>query len=235
MKFPLQITWLLLTALWLQGCSSDAVRPAGPSAASSAVDFSGAWEVDYSKSENIRDVYDAMLREFSRQVERQQRSMNQRGGTTPTGVPLFGSGEDLYALARLAELITDYQLLNITQSPVDITVKREGTFALYCEFDEAQYYTQQNALGREVCGWDGHQLVFQIYLPDGIAVYHRFTLGPEGKRINVSTTVRSERVSYPFTLNRVYNRYDPNSSGIRCKQTLTRGRVCTTESEDPWS
>ena len=223
---------LLFCALLLAACSSEAPKPAGPSPASSAVDFSGAWEVDYSKSENIRDVYDRMSREFLREVERRQRSMKQGGGSASVGPSVYGSGEGLYALARLAELITDSQLLNIDQSEREITVKREGTFALYCEFDGSSFYTRQHSLGSEVCGWDAHQLVFQAYLPDGIAIYHRFTLGPEGTRINVTTTVRSDQVSYPFTMNRVYNRYDPNSSGIRCKQTLTRGRVCTTEAPE---
>ena len=221
---------LLLAASWLSGCGSEPARPAGPSVAASAVDFSGAWEIDYSKSENIRDSYEAMMRDLRRQVERRQKSMNQGGGSA--GPAIYGSGEDLYALARLAELVTDYQVLNIEQSAREITVKREGSFALYCEFDGQSNYSQQNSLGSEVCGWDAHQLVFQVYLPDGITIYHRYTLGPDGQRVNVATTVRSSQVSYPFTLNRVYNRYDPNSTGIRCKQTLTRGRVCTTEAPE---
>ena len=102
----------------------------------------------------------------------------------------------------------------------------------YCEFGDGSVYTQRNPMGSEVCGWDGHQLVFQIFLPEGVSIAHRFTLGPQGERINVATTVRSDRVSYPFTLDRVFNRYDPTSTGIRCKQTLTRGRVCTTEAPE---
>lgn len=227
---PLHLRPLVL-ALLLASCAGDAPPPASPAPSLGGIDFSGAWEVDYSQSENIRDVYDRMAREFMREMERRQSSMNQSGGAS-IGASIYGSGEGLYALARLAELITDYQLLKIAQTGQEITVEREGTFALYCEFDGAGVYTRDDPMGREVCGWDGHQLVFQAYLPDGIAIYHRFTLGPNGKRINVATTVRSGQVSYPFTLNRVYNRYDPNSSGIRCKQTLTRGRVCTTEAPD---
>ncbi len=218
----------LLVALCLAGCASPPPEPAGRTLGAPDVDFSGAWEVDYSKSETVYDAYDSMMRELRRQIERRQ-SMNQGRGGISSGAPIAAAGDDIYALARLAEVITDIQLMDIEQRDQDITIKREGSFALYCEFSGEELYTQSNAMGSEVCGWDGHQLVFQIFLPDGITIFHRFTLGPRGERINVATTVRSSRVSYPFSVDRVFNRYDPNSTGIRCKQTLTRGRVCTTE------
>lgn len=217
--------------LCLVGCNSAPDAPAGRGTQGRSVDFSGAWEVDYSKSETVHDSYEAMMRELRRQVERAQ-SMNQARGGGSTGVTVAAGGEDVYALARLAELITDIQLMDIDQQSRAITIKREGSFALYCEFGDGQVYTQRNAMGSEVCGWDGHQLLFQIFLPEGVTIFHRFTLGPEGERINVATTVRSGRVSYPLTVDRVFNRYDPNSTGIRCKQTLTRGRVCTTEAPE---
>ncbi len=218
---------LTLAVVCLAACSSAPETPAGRSAGAPTVDFSGAWEVDYSKSETVYDSYEAMMRELRRQLERQ--AMNQGRGGISGGVPIAAAGDDIYALARLAEVVTDIQLMDIDQGAQAITIKREGSFALYCEFSGAGLYTQRNPMGSEVCGWDGHQLVFQIFLPEGISLFHRFTLGPRGERINVATTVRSDRVSYPFTLDRVFNRYDPNSSGIRCRQTLTRGRVCTTE------
>ncbi len=213
--------------LCLVGCSSAPEAPAGRGAQARTVDFSGAWEVDYSKSETVHDSYEAMMRELRRQVERAQ-AMNQGRGGGSAGVTIAAGGDDIYALARLAELVTDIQLMDIDQQARAITIKREGSFALYCEFGD-ELYTQRNAMGSEVCGWDGHQLLFQIFLPEGVTIIHRFTLGPQGERINVATTVRSSRVSYPFSVDRVFNRYDPTRSGIRCKQTLTRGRVCTTE------
>lgn len=212
-------------------CSTARQAPVGGGAAAPAVDFSGAWEVDYARSETVNDSYEAMMRELRRQIERMQ-AMNQGRGGVPGGVPIAAGGEDIYALARLAEVVTDFQLMEIEQRARDITIKREGSFALYCEFGDGAPYTQRNAMGSEVCGWDGHQLVFQILLPEGIRILHRFTVDDRGERINVATTVRSDRVSYPFTLDRVFNRYDPASSGIRCKQTLTRGRVCTTEAPE---
>ena len=52
---------------------------------------------------------------------------------------------------------------------------------------------------------------------------------PQGERLQIATTVFSSQVSYPFTLDKVYRRFDPSVDGITCKQTLNRGRVCTTE------
>ena len=218
------VTGLLLFALLLTACSSTEPRlPQVKTAA--AVDFSGAWEVDYSQSENIRESFDVMLRELQRQIERQNRNMQQGGGTLSVG----GSGSSLYALARMAEIVTEPQLLDITQSPTEITIKREGSFALTCEFHPGKLDTSESPLGREICGWDGHQLLFQIFLPDGLNIYHRLTLGPSGERIQIATTLVSDQVSWPFNIDRVYRRYDPNTPGIRCKQTLTKGKVCTTE------
>jgi len=74
-------------------------------------------------------------------------------------------------------------------------------------------------------------LVFKIYLPEGLSIQHVMTLGASGRKLNVATTVVSDQVSYPFTLNRVYNRFVPGNSGFSCKMTLTKGRVCTTQSQ----
>jgi len=215
----------LLAVFMLSGCGSTA-EPLPREQTAAAVDFSGAWEVDYSESENIRDSFDVLLRELQRQAERQNRNMQQGGGTLSVGA---NSGNSLYALARMAEIVTEPQLLDITQSETEITIKRDGSFALYCEFFPGELHRIDSPLGSEVCGWDSHQLLFNIALPGGLSIYHRLTLGPKGERLQIATTLRSDQVSWPFTVDRVYRRYDPNSSGIRCKQTLTRGKVCTTE------
>ena len=214
-----------LAVLLLAACGSNTeTRPRQKTAA--AVDFSGAWEVDYSQSENIRESLEVLLRELQRQAERQARGMQQGGGTLSVGA---NSGASLYALARMAEIVTEPQLLDITQSETEITVKREGSFVLQCEFHPGKLHKLESSLGSEVCGWDDHQLLFHIFLPDGLAIYHRMTLDPVGDRLQIATTLRSTEVSWPFTIDRVYRRYDPNSTGIRCKQTLTKGKVCTTE------
>jgi hypothetical protein len=221
---------LLVVTLALGACGSEPELPAGAGKIGSPVDMSGDWEVDYSQSENIRDRYDTMIRDLQRQAERRARngSAQSNGSISLGGV---NAGQNLYALARMAELITDVQLLDIEQDDFEISVKREGNFALQCEFYGGQLHRIDTPLGSEICGWDGHQLVFYVSIPDGVRVNHRFTLGPDGQRLNIATTVQSQQIAYPFTINRVYNRYDPESSGIRCKQTLSRGRVCTTEKE----
>lgn len=221
----LRLACCLLPVMALIACSSTEA-PLPRERTSAAVDFSGAWEVDFSQSENIRDSFDALLRELQRQVERQNRGMKQGGGSLSVNA---NSGASLYALARMAEVVTEPQLLNISQSMTDVTVKREGSFALDCEFHPGQLDRRDSPLGRELCGWDDHQLVFQLYLPDGLSVYHRMTLDPGGDRLHIATTLRSDQVSWPFNVDRVYRRYDPNSGGIRCKQTLSKGKVCTTE------
>ncbi len=223
------IALLFPAALLLGGCSS---RPDLPGGAAVPVDFSGAWELDYSQSDNISDRYEAMIRKLRREAERRARG-NAPQSNAVVSAGASASGEDLYNLARMAEMITDVQLLDISQDETGISVKREGSFALQCEFHGGGMHRLETPLGSELCGWDAHQMVFQVALPEGLRILHRFTLGPEGQRVNIATTLWSRQAGYPFTLNRVYQRYDPESSGIRCKQTLTRGRVCTTESEVP--
>lgn len=228
-KCSLNFLIFLTLVLSLIGCSSEPERPAGRGSVAAVADFSGAWEVDFSQSDNIRDRYELLVRELQRSAERRARNGMNQSGSGSVNVGGSGGGESLYTLVRMAELITDVQLLDITQDDDEISIKREGSFALQCEFHNGQLHTVETPMGSELCGWDGHQLVFQVYLPEGLRIVHRFTLDPRGERLNMATTLQSERVSYPFTLNRVYNRYDPTRSGIRCKQTLTRGRVCTTE------
>lgn len=199
-----------------------------------SVDFSGHWEMDYGDSDNIQARLDAMVRELRRRAERQANgNMNNRssgGGGATFGGGGYNSGPTVIGLARMADMITQSQLLEVEQAEYEVTIKREQSFALSCEFYSEYFQTVETPFGTEVCGWDSHQLLFRILLPEGVSIQHRFTMGPSGDRLNVATTVVSDRVSYPFTLNRVYNRYEPGTSGITCEQTLTRGKVCTTES-----
>ena len=73
-------------------------------------------------------------------------------------------------------MITQAQLLEITQDAHDIKVKREGDFALTCEFYPGQFHTEETPLGSEVCGWNAHQLVFRLLLPEGLAIQHVFSV-----------------------------------------------------------
>jgi hypothetical protein len=196
------------------------------------VDFSGSWELDYSQSDNIQAKLDSLVRDLRRQAARsQQGNMSQGPGSAmvigPAGTA--NSGASIVGLAQMSELITRSSLLEVEQSEHKIKVKREENFALTCEFHAGQYHMVETPLGSESCGWNSHQLVFKIYLPEGLSIQHVMSQGPEGQKLNIATTVVSDQVSYPFTLNRVYQRFVPGNSGYRCKMTLTRGRVCTTE------
>jgi hypothetical protein len=214
----------------LAACSSqpglgplpDAGQPPG-------ADFSGSWELDLAQSDNIQRELDSIFRELRRQAER--RAQTRGDGRSGPGYSLGVDGNAMVDLARMAEYVTRSPLLEVEQSDAGIRVKREENFALDCAFGAAEPETEKNPLGREICGWDDHQLVFWVLLPEGVKINHRFSLGPRGERLNIATSVYSDRSSYPFTINRVYHRFDPEADGISCEVTLTRGRVCTTEQQ----
>ena len=224
---------LLVLPACLQGvaCSSQA-KPenTAQAPAEQRVDFSGSWELDYGQSDNIQVVFDGLVRDLRRQMERRQNAMHQGPGG---GLVIGGGGNSnaaVVGLARMADLVTQSPLLEVVQDEQEISVKREETFSLACEFHPGQFHTVETPFGTETCGWQGHQLMFRILLPEGLTIQHVMTRGASGERLNMATTVVSDQVSYPFTLNRVYNRFQPGDSGFRCTMTLTRGRVCTTES-----
>jgi hypothetical protein len=198
---------------------------------SGGVDFSGNWELDYSRSDNIQARLDSMVRELRQRMERAQSgNMNTRTGSgVAYGGGGYNTGPSVIGLARMADQVTQSQLLEIEQGEFDIKVKREENFALTCEFYGNGMQSLETPFGKELCGWNSHQFVFRVALPEGLSIQHVLTMGPAGERLNIATTVVSDRVSYPFTLNRVYNRYEPGSNGISCELTLTRGKVCTTE------
>ncbi len=223
----LLLSILAAVTVALAGCAST--EPPLQAENQKRVDFSGHWELDYGQSDNIQARLNALVRELRRQAERQAQGNVERRGAISIGGSGANSAPSIIGLAQMADMITQSQLLDIEQSLNDIRVKREGNFALTCEFFSGDSQTVENPLGTEICGWTGHQLVFRIYLPEGLSIQHVMSMGPSGERMGIATTVVSDRVSQPFTLNRVYNRYEPGQAGYVCEQTLTRGRVCTTE------
>ncbi len=196
------------------------------------MNFSGSWELDYSQSDNSQQELDSVVRELDREAQRRAQGGIQQG--LVSGVSMSGagvnSGSSILGLARLADLITQSPLLEIAQDTHKILIKREEDFALSCEFYAGEYHRVETPFGTEACGWNAHQLVFKLLLPDGLSIQHVMTLGAAGQKLNIATTVVSDQVSFPFTLNRVYNRFQPGDGGIKCQETLTRGRVCTTAS-----
>lgn len=227
----LPLVWAI--CLCLHGCGSQAPRATLQGQTGAAVDFSGNWELDYSQSDNIQAKLNALVRDLRRQAGAPPSgTYQQAGGTVYIGGPQgTNSGASIIGLAQMADLITQSQLMDIEQDKHKIQVKRELDFALTCEFYQGQFHTVETPLGSEVCGWNGHQLVFKILLPEGLSIQHVFSLGPDRQWLNIATTVVSDRVTAPFTVNRVYARYEPQDNGYTCKMTISRGRVCTTESE----
>jgi len=225
-----------LLCLCLTGCSSAPPNSARvPNRTDHAVDFSGFWELDYGQSDNIQVNLNGLVRDLQKQNQQRAQAAGiyqQAGGGMLIGGPgSTNSGASILGLAQMAELITQSPLMEIDQDEHKIKVKREEDFALTCEFYLGQYHTVETPLGKEICGWDRHQLIFKMVLPEGLTIQHVLSLGPDRQWLNIATTVTSDRVTSPFTVNRVYARYEPTDNGYSCKMTISRGRVCTTESQ----
>lgn len=223
-------------AALLCGCGSTPSPPqrSGLQAGNTqAVNFSGSWELDYGQSDNAQEKLDSVVRELQREAERRAQG-NMRQGPVGSGMVINGtginSGDSIMGLVRLADMITQGSLLEIEQGEHNIRIKREADSDLRCEFYPGSLREKETPFGTEICGWKSHQLVFKLLLPDGLSIQHVLTTGAGGQKLNVATTVVTDQVTFPFTLNRVYNRFVPGESGFRCEMTLTRGQVCTTES-----
>jgi hypothetical protein len=224
---------LLAGCVLLSGCNTPPAKKAVLKGDNKeAVNLSGSWEMDYSQSDSTQEKLDSIVRDLNRQAERRAKGNMQQGpgGGVMINAAGANSGSSVLGLVRLADLITQSPLLEITQDAHKIRVKREGEFDLTCEFYAGELREVETPFGTEICGWNGHQLVFKLLLPDGLRMQHVMTMGAAGQKLNVATTVVSGQVSFPFMLNRVFNRFEPGDDGYRCEVTLTRGRVCTTES-----
>lgn len=197
-----------------------------PATADQVPDLAGSWELDYELSEHpndkLRFLYDVTFSHY-------QRTLN-RSEVNPALISAVNRDlSGVVDLGRLTELITRSTVLTIDQQPDDIVVKRQGDFALSCEFDDAE---SSSPLGKESCGWSGEDLVFHVELPDGLSVNHRLVLSANGRRLNVATTVTSDKVSQPFTINRVYMPFEPGDGMFQCEYTLARKKTCYLGSPD---
>ncbi|MEM6544411.1 MAG: hypothetical protein AAF680_05890 [Pseudomonadota bacterium] len=211
----------MLALLSFSGCGSEPVQPL---VEADPVNMEGNWELDYGRSDNLQARFNANLRSIRQQSARA--NAERRPGAAVAG---SASQQRLLALAQMAELVTESQLLTIEQSRVAVRVKREGNFSLSCDFGPDAPGLNDLGLGVERCFWDGNQLVFHLRLPDGLNIIHRLSMSQSGDTLGVLTSLDSPGVGDPFTVRRIYRRYVPGSSGYRCTETLTRGRVCTTE------
>lgn len=221
-----QFLFVFALGLVLVACAGDRER-VQQQRTSDPVDMSGNWELDYGRSDNLQARFNGMMRDLRQRAARAANSDGGRGA----GVAVGGSSESLVGLAQMAELVTQAQLLEIDQSRVAIKVEREGNFALSCDYGPDAPAQNDYGIGRENCFWDGSQLVFQIRLPEGLDIVHRLSVSPARDTLAVVSSLYSSSVSTPFTVRRIYRRFEPGSSGYSCSETLTRGRVCTTESQ----
>jgi hypothetical protein len=229
--FAAAITVAVVALLSSCGSSPVAKRPVLQGENIRAVDFSGSWELDYAQSDNVQEKVNSLARELNREAERIARGGMHQGPVGGAMVSGYGaaSGEAILGMVRMADLVTQSPLLQIQQSANDIRVRREGDFDLTCEFYPGELSTVETPFGIEICGWKAHQLVFRLLLPDGLRIQHVMTMGAAGQKLQIATTVSTDQVSFPFSLNRVYNRFEPGESGYKCEVTLTRGTVCSTQ------
>ena len=199
---PLTRIMVILAGLLLAGCAE---QPSLKSRSFARADFSGSWEMDYQSSDRINERLRGLYHEIQRAQERRPAASDINIGATQRAERAVGmidqrSAQGVVDLARLADLITGGQLLEIEQSRGGITIKREDTFNLHCVFadGDAEAEAIEGSLGSEICGWDAHQLVFNIFLPDGLAITHRLSIASNREKLNIATTVRSARSGYPF-------------------------------------
>jgi hypothetical protein len=116
-------------------------------------------------------------------------------------------------------------VLTITQEDDHIVINRNDDFALICNFGEMGW--KENAIGIEGCTWNEDQMAFQIALPDGLSVFHQFSIAADRSRINVATTVKVSGIPRPFTLNRVYMPFEPGEGMFECTYTIANQTSCT--------
>ena len=193
------------------------------------VNLNGSWERDYSRGDDVNKALGRLFRRLSREMPDQRNANNSRVGAISPSLNI----SSIVALARLADAITRPSVLTISQSEREITIEREGDFAMVCEFYDGVARGPSTDYGTEVCGWDGHQFISRLILPDGLRVSHRFTVAPGGENMHVATTVSSSATRVPFTLNRFYARFEPPESDYNCIETLSRKRVCSTGEVSP--
>ena len=220
------ISLILLVA----ACGGTPTRPLS-SAPEQRVDFSGHWEMDYGRSDDVDDQLQKLYREWQRAAERRA-NMDQRGNQPTIGVDVSRSFRKVVALAQLADNITESQVLDVEQSDIDIEIRRENDFTLSCIFSTGEPDIVLDELGSEICGWDSHQLIFVTRLPDGLNIRHRLTRSKDGDRLHIATTVSSKQAQ-PFTINRFYYRFSPLPENYSCEYTLSRGNVCQSGSSTP--
>ena len=195
------------------------------------MNFSGDWEKDFARSDNWED-------ELNRRMNmRQQNAAAQRAGIGLGGGPSVTLGNtnlnsprrreaNLFVLARLSEYINRSSTMEIFQDREQVRIERRGEAPLICGMDTGPTQTFSSQHGAEICGWDRQQLVFEVALPDGLYIVHRFSVASNSQTLRMITSISSNG-SIPFNLVQSYNKYQAPPNEYNCIQTITRGRVCS--------
>lgn len=230
----LAITALLVALALAAGCGSNPRADdelVATYSGTPATDLSGYWERDYSRGDDVNRVVDRVFRQLQRYAP------DPAFGNNPYGLnePSLSQRDmaHIIAIARLADIITQVDVLAIEQDPEEITIERKDDFSLHCAFQNGNAAGPSTEYGAELCGWDGSQFVSRLVLPDGLRVSHRFTIADDRSRLRVSTTVSSRQANVPITLHRFYKKFDKPESDFNCIETLSMKRVCSTREITP--
>jgi len=223
-----RITFSLALCGLLVACSSrgPVIDTTNPSfVGDMPVDFSGSWERDYSRGEDVQGALNSLFRERQRQAQQQQQYPGSSRGQPGMSQREFNS---LLALAQLVQDITKPDVLTISQDDFEVRVAREDDFAMSCSFYDGVAQGTDSPYGTEVCSWAGDSLISHLVLPDSLLITNRFTMSPDGNYLRVITTASSGASRTPFTVHRYYIRFEAPPRAFNCIETLSMKRVCST-------
>ena len=219
---------LLLAACTSSGPALDTTTPSF--VGQMPADFSGSWERDYSRGEDVQGALNSLFRQ--RQRLAQQQSQFPGSPRRSAGISQR-EANSLVALARLVEEITRPDVLTISQDDYEIRVARKDDFDLSCSFFEGIAQGTDSEYGTEVCSWDGNSLVSHLVLPGGLTITSHFTMSADRNYLRVVTTAKSSATRTPFTLHRYYIRFEAPPNAFNCIETLSMKRVCSTGEIEP--
>ena len=186
--------------------------------------FEGAWQKDFSRSDQWDDELNRVIDQMNRDAQRQSQGSS-------TGVSIGGrsirrrGGSSVVVLAQLAEYISRQTTIRIRQSAVEVRIERDGDADLVCSTLGNYNETFTSEYGYEECGWDAHQLIFRIMLPEGVEILHRFSVSGDREELNMATSISNGGM--PFNLRQFFWRYEAPSENYNCIETLSRGNSCS--------
>lgn len=220
-------------ALLVSACGQNPTQPQ-PAQPIKRVDFSGHWELDYSLKDGVQERLENNFYRLRKEAERQGGASVRADGRLSVGTGggrgLSARAETVLAMAQFVDEVSRIVVMSVDQTYNAIHIEREETFSLDCEYGEEKPQTFDNNFGQERCGWDGDELVFQLSLPEGLTLLHRFSLLSTGEHMKVTTTLYYDKAAEPFSLSRAYRRFEGVPNPYQCVQTLTKGKVCTKRS-----